>query len=350
MVRPSLRDRLQRGLGDAFVLDRELSGAGMSRVFVATETQLSRPVVIKVLAPEITGEISAERFRREINFAATLQHPNIVPLISAGEADGMPYFTMPFVEGETLRQRLQRGPLELNEGFTLFRDVLRALAYAHQRGVVHRDIKPENIMISHGTAVVTDFGVAKALEDSQNYTRQSMRTSMGMAVGTPAYMAPEQAAADPAIDSRADIYALGLVAYEALSGAHVFAGKSGVQLLTAQAMEQPIPLKERAPKVPSAVANMIMRTLAKDRDERPRTAEEVLAVIEQVGTPRASTAISGTFQQYPRTTAGTAAFVASRRRLTWLAVAAALCALLLAAYAWKTFGAIDRPAEATEKR
>ncbi len=324
MVRPSLRDRLQGGLGSAYTLERELGGAGMSRVFVATETALKRPVVIKVLAPEVTGDLSAERFRREIQFAATLQHPNLVPLLSAGEAAGMPYFTMPYVEGETLRQRLARGPLDVQEAFTVFRDLLRALAYAHQRGVVHRDIKPENIILSHGTAVLTDLGVAKAVEASQTYNTGQMRTSMGMAVGTPAYMAPEQAAADPAIDARADLYAVGLVAYEALSGAHVFAGKSGVQLLQAQATEVPVHLKEKAPQVPRAVAAIVMRAREKDRDKRPASAEEVLAVLEQVAMPRGSTAVSGGFRKSESASRRPSAMV--------IAVGVGLIAMLVAGY------------------
>lgn len=288
MVRPSLRERLTRSLGDAYEIEGEI-GAGMSRVFVATERALSRRVVIKVLPPEKAGEILHDRFRREIQVVATLQHPHIVPLLVAGEADGLPYFTMPYVEGETLRQRLSRGAIPTREAFPIFRDILKALAWAHARGVVHRDVKPENVMLSGGSAVVTDFGVAKALEASMDPARSSGRMSIGVSVGTPGYMAPEQAAADPATDHRADLYALGVMAYEALAGAHPFAGKQGIELLKAHAGERPAPLKARVARLPSPVANVIMQALEKDPDARPPNADAVLAVLEAVTAPRDST-------------------------------------------------------------
>jgi eukaryotic-like serine/threonine-protein kinase len=291
MPRPSLRDTLMQALGDSYVIEGEI-GAGMSRVFRATERALNRQVVIKVLSPELASEISNERFRREIQLVATLQHPHIVPLLVAGDAGGLPYFTMPYVDGETLRQRLTRGPLDLREAFQVFRDVLKALAWAHAHGVVHRDVKPENVMLSGGVAVVTDFGIAKALLDAQHPHLQSGRVSMGVSVGTPQYMAPEQAAADPSTDHRADLYAVGVLAYEALSGAHPFEGRKGVALMTAHATETPAPLKARAPHVPTAVCNVIMQALAKHPDERPVAAEAVLAVLENLSTPRMSTAMS----------------------------------------------------------
>ncbi|MCU0624776.1 MAG: serine/threonine protein kinase [Gemmatimonadaceae bacterium] len=291
MSNTSLRDRLTRALGDEYAIDAEI-GAGMSRVYAATELGLGRRVVIKVLPPELAGEISHDRFRREIQLVATLQHPHIVPLLVAGEADGLPYFTMPFVEGETLRQRLQRGPLDLREAFQVFRDVLKALAWAHAHGVVHRDVKPENVMLSGGVAVVTDFGVAKALEAAQHPQYASGRMSMGLSVGTPQYMAPEQAAADPSADHRADLYAIGMVAYEALCGAHPFEGKRGMALMTAHATETPPPLKPRVPHVPSAICNVIMQAMAKRAEERPPSADAVLAVLDGLSTPRPSTALS----------------------------------------------------------
>jgi len=219
-----LRDQLQRTLGDAYSIERELGGGGMSRVFVATESSLGRRVVVKVVPGASAGSVSIERFKREIQLAARLQHPHIVPLLTAGESDGLPYFTMPFVEGESLRVRLARGgELPVAEGMRILREVATALANAHEKGIVHRDIKPDNVLLSGGAAMVTDFGVAKALSAS---TDVGTMTSLGIALGTPAYMAPEQAAASPNIDARADIYAWGIMAYELFAGRPPFSGRS----------------------------------------------------------------------------------------------------------------------------
>ena len=184
-----LRDQLQRTLGTAYVLERELGGGGMSRVFVARETALGRTVVVKVLSPELAAGISVDRFRREIQLAAQLQHAHIVPVLAAGETDGLPFYTMPFVEGQSLRTRLSRPPLPIAEVQSYLRDVARALAYAHARGVVHRDIKPDNVLVAGGSAVVTDFGVAKALSNARGDMPGATLTSVGTSLGTPAYMA-----------------------------------------------------------------------------------------------------------------------------------------------------------------
>jgi len=206
--------RLQTALGDAYRLERELGGGGMSRVFVAEETALGRRIVLKVLPPELGAGLSVDRFRREIQLAASLHHPNIVPLLTAGEADGLLYYTMPLIEGDSLRTRLAReGELPVGEAVRLLRDVVDGLAYAHEHGVVHRDIKPDNVLVSRHHAMVTDFGVAKALSEA---TGRAALTSAGVALGTPSYMAPEQATADPHTDHRADIYAVGALAYEML--------------------------------------------------------------------------------------------------------------------------------------
>ena len=219
-----LQDQLQQTLGTEYTIERELGGGGMSRVFLATDTTLGRRVVIKALPPELAAAVSEERFRREIQLAAQLQHPHIVPLLTAGAAHGLPFFTMPFVAGESLRARLSReGRLPIRDVQAILRDVAQALAYAHENGVVHRDIKPDNIMLSGGVALVTDFGVAKALRDAE---KGSGVTSTGLALGTPAYMAPEQATADPHSDQRADLYALGAVADEMLCGTMLFPGRS----------------------------------------------------------------------------------------------------------------------------
>ncbi len=219
-----LRDQLQASLASSYLIERELGGGGMSRVFVAEELALRRKVAIKVLPPELSAGLSVNRFRREIQLAAALQHPHIVPLLSAGEADGLLYYTMPLVEGESLRARLSRqGELPVTEAVRILRDVADGLSYAHDHGVTHRDIKPDNVLVSRQHGLVMDFGVAKALS---NATGPSSLTSTGLAIGTPAYMAPEQATADPHTDYRADIYAFGVTAYEMLTGYPPFAGSS----------------------------------------------------------------------------------------------------------------------------
>src|SRR5439155_1627183 len=211
----------------------------MSRVFVAEETALDRKVVIKVLPPETAAQVSLERFKREILLAAKLQHPHIVPLLTAGEANGLPYFTMPFVDGESLRVRLARhGELPVNHAIRMLREIASALAYAHEHGIVHRDLKPDNVLLSGGSAMVTDFGVAKALSASSNAEHAGL-TSLGVALGTPAYMSPEQASADPSVDHRADIYSLGVLAYELLTGQPPFAGRTPQHVLAAHVTEAP---------------------------------------------------------------------------------------------------------------
>jgi serine/threonine-protein kinase len=253
----------------------------MSSVFIAEETALGRRVVIKILPPELAHAVSGERFRQEIRFAARLTHPHIVPLLAAGESDGLPYYTMPYVEGESLRARLARGPLPLAEVVSLLRDVARALAYAHEHGVVHRDIKPDNVLLTAGTAMVTDFGVAKALSAATGAGRTGT-TTLGVVLGTPAYMAPEQGAGDPATDHRADLYAFGCLAYEALTRAPPFAGRSPAELIAAHAIKPPDPLARRRPDVPPALAELVMHCLAKRPADRPQSAAEVLQALDDV--------------------------------------------------------------------
>ena len=264
-------------MGDAFLLERELHG-GMSRVFVARETALGRTVVLKVLPPELAASLSVERFRREIQVAASLQHPHIVPLLSAGQAGEFLFYTMPFIAGESLRERLARqGELPVPTAVRILGEVARALSYAHRHGIVHRDIKPDNILLTEDEAQVADFGIAKAISAS---VEQEGLTSVGVALGTPLYMAPEQAAADPITDARADLYALGVVAYEMLSGQPPFQGRSAAQLLAAHATEQPVPLRDRRPALSPALAGVVMRLLEKRPADRPQSAEELLALLE----------------------------------------------------------------------
>jgi eukaryotic-like serine/threonine-protein kinase len=257
----------------------------MSRVFVAEETALARRVVIKVLPPETAAQVSLERFKREILLAAKLQHPHIVPLLTAGESHGLPYFTMPFVDGESLRVRLARhGELPVNQAIRMLREIASALAYAHEHGIVHRDIKPDNVLISGGSAMVTDFGVAKALSASSNAEHGGL-TSVGVALGTPAYMAPEQASADPSVDHRADIYSFGVLAYELLTGQPPFAGRTPQHVLAAQVTEMPEAITKRRASLPPALAALVMRCLEKRPADRPQSASEVVHALDDITTP-----------------------------------------------------------------
>ena len=321
-----LRDQLQTSLGPGYILGRELGGGGMSRVFVAEDTSLGRKVVVKVLLPELAAGVNVERFRREIQLAARLQHPHIVPVHSAGVSDGLPYYTMPFIEGESLRARLARtGALPVPDAVRVVRDVLSALSYAHEHGVVHRDIKPENILLTGDHAMVADFGVAKALSES-TYSHSSL-TSVGMVLGTPAYMAPEQAAADPATDHRADIYATGALAYEMLTGQPVFSTRSPQAMLAAHAVEKPEPIDRRRPSVPPALSALIARSLEKNAADRPQSAAEMLAQLEAAVTPSGGTTPHiGTIA--PRVKEK------SDRRGIFMAVASAIVLLLLGSSSW----------------
>ena len=276
-----LRALLQEVLGGAYRVERELGGGGMSRVFVAYETALGRKVVVKVLRPELAGELSAERFKREVRLAARLQHPHIVPLLAAGEVEsGMLFYTMPLVEGESLRARLGReGALPIGDSVRVMGDVASALAYAHRSTIVHRDIKPENILMSDGGAVVADFGIAKAISASRDGAegdapRPSTLTATGFSLGTPVYMAPEQAVGGT-VDHRADLYALGVVAYEMLAGRAPFEGRSPQQLMAAHATQLPEPIARYRSSVPSRLAALVMQLLEKNPADRPQSAEEV---------------------------------------------------------------------------
>jgi serine/threonine-protein kinase len=287
-----LVDRLQTALGGAYRVERELGGGGMSRVFLAEETRLARQVVIKVLPPDLALEMRVDRFNREIQLSASLQHPHIVPLLAAGGADDLLYYTMPFVEGEALRSRLTReGELPVRDAVRILIDVADALAYAHARGVVHRDIKPDNVLLSGQHAVVADFGVAKAVSQAKT---ESGLTSVGVALGTPAYMAPEQAAGDPNIDHRADIYAFGAMAYEMLTGRAPFAGMSPHQMLAAHVTEPVVPITDRRAAVPPALADLVMSCLAKNPADRPQSAAEMRQALESMATPSGSTPVSST--------------------------------------------------------
>jgi len=295
-----LEDRLQASLGTQYRLERELGGGGMSRVFLAEETALGRKVVIKLLPPELAAVLSADRFQREVRLAAALQHPHIVPLLAAGSAGDILYYTMPFVEGESLRARLGReGELPVPEAVRLLREVVDALAYAHRQGIVHRDIKPDNILLSQHHAVVTDFGIAKALTAAGG---AATLTGTGLAIGTPAYMAPEQATGEAGVDHRADIYSLGALAYEMLTGEPPFRGATAQALIAAQLTRAATPLTELRAAVPAGLAAVIHRCLEKRPADRFQRAEEMLTALEQFSsaTPTGTvTPAVATAQQWP---------------------------------------------------
>ena len=265
----ALGARIQAALGAGYTVSRELGGGGMSRVFLARDLRLDRDVVVKLLAPEVAETLSADRFERELRIAARLQHPNIVPVLIAGHTDGLPYYTMPFVRGESLRARLNAAPMPVRAAMRVIGDVAHALAYAHGEGVIHRDIKPENVLMAGDIAVVTDFGIGKAIDVARPSHPTSALTQAGMAVGTPAYMAPEQAVGDPNVDWHADLYAWALVAYECLTGVHPFGKRSLQGYVSAHVIERPVPLSERNPDVPDMVATMIMRCLERTRIDVP---------------------------------------------------------------------------------
>jgi tRNA A-37 threonylcarbamoyl transferase component Bud32 len=273
-----LEQQLRAALGATYDITREMAGGGMSRVFLAQERTLDRPVVIKVLPPELAAGVNRERFQREIQLAARLQHPHIVPLFSAGAIGDVLYYTMPFIAGESLKHALAAGTrFSVREAVRILRDVADALAYAHSHGIVHRDIKPANVLRSGGHAVVTDFGVAKALNSSLPGTAM---TSSGMAIGTPAYMAPEQLAGDPAADHRVDIYAVGLLGYELFTGSNPFSSPSPQETLASQMTREPEQLSVRRPEIPVALSALIGRCLAKNPDQRPQTAAQLVAELD----------------------------------------------------------------------
>jgi serine/threonine-protein kinase len=283
----SLTARLQAALGTGYRVDRELGGGGMSHVFVAEDVELGRKVVVKVLPPEMAAGVNADRFRREIKLAASLQHPHVVPLLHAGQADDIVWYTMPLVEGESLRAKIAReGELPVSEAVRILRDVADALSYAHSHGVVHRDIKPDNVLLSGHHAVVTDFGVAKAVTEA---TGAASLTSLGVALGTPAYMAPEQAAAEPHVDHRADIYALGAMAYELLTGRPPFAAPTAQAVLAAHVTQAPDPITKHRATVPPPLAALVMRCLEKKPADRWQVASEIHAQLETMATPSGGT-------------------------------------------------------------
>jgi dienelactone hydrolase len=275
---------LQPSLAGRYALKRELGHGGMATVFLAHDLKHDRDVAIKVLDPNLARSIANERFLREIGISARLNHPHVLPLLDSGVAgtDELPFYVMPLVTGESLRERLRRdGRLPLDESLRLAAEVTDALAYAHEQGVVHRDVKPDNVMLSGGHAVVMDFGIAKAVGEARQDTTL---TGEGISLGTPAYMSPEQAAGDHAVDHRADVYAVGALLFEMLSGSPVFAG-SWQQIVREKLAREAPSLASRSPDAPTAVVRLVARCLSRDPAARPPTAESLLRELHSIAAP-----------------------------------------------------------------
>jgi serine/threonine-protein kinase len=272
----SLLDRLNESVGADYSIEREIGGGGMSRVFIATEVRLGRKVVIKTLPQTNPQALGVERFRREIQLAAGLQNSHIVPVLTTGAADGFLYYVMPYVEGETLRARLSRaGPLSTEDAVAIWRDVLDALGAAHHAGIVHRDIKPENILLSGRNALVTDFGIARAIEAST----EGVDSSPGVMLGTPAYMAPEQILEQSPTDQRIDIYAAGLVMYEMLAGRSPFSGMTVSDTIAAKPTLVPAALSR--PDVPSLLIALVRQCIDQNPRARPASVEIILDQLDR---------------------------------------------------------------------
>ena len=263
---------------------RAIGRGGSATVYLARDCRHDRDVALKVLHPELAATMAAERFLREIATTARLNHPHILPLLDSGQADGLLYFVTPYVPGESLRERIRRqGPLPIAEAIRIVADVADALAAAHEAGVIHRDIKPENILISGRHAVVTDFGVARAMSAA------APGLTTGMALGTPSYMAPEQAMADPALDHRVDLYALGVLAYELLTGKPPVTGETPQEILTAHVVGTVEPVENVRTDTPAGLASLVGRCLAKHPDDRWQAAEEVVVALDPLTTPSSGT-------------------------------------------------------------
>ncbi len=274
-------EKLAAALAGRYEIEREIGQGGMAVVYLARDVKHDRKVALKVLRPELSSAMGVDRFPREIHIIAQMHHPHILPLHDSGEVDGFLYYVMPYVDGETLRARLtSKGSLSINESVRLLQEITDALSYAHNLGVMHRDIKPDNVMLSGKHATVMDFGIAKAVRAS---TKEKL-TTIGIAVGTPQYMAPEQAMAEENVDHRTDIYAIGVLGYEMLTGHPVFEGTTAQAVLSAHVLEQPKDVRERRPDVPPLLAEALLKCLAKDPINRWQTADELLAQLELVAT------------------------------------------------------------------
>ena len=318
---------LRAALTGRYEIDREIGQGGMATVYLARDVKHNRQVAVKVLQPDLAAALGHERFVREIEIAANLSHPHILPLYDSGEADGFLYYVMPYIEGKTLRERIDReGELPVAEAVRIVREVTDALAFAHSHGVVHRDIKPDNVMLSGRHAMVMDFGVAKAVSEA---TGVSALTQAGVALGTPTYMAPEQATADPNVDHRADIYAVGVMAYELLTGRPPFQGANAQAVLAAHVTVAAEPVSKHRDQVPSELEAVIMRCLAKRPADRWQGADEMLPFLETPATSSGGLTPTST-RPIPGMVPG------SRRRVWWMALGAAAALVAIGVFGART--------------
>ncbi len=280
---PQLLERVRLALAERYDIERELGRGGMAVVYLARDLKHSRLVAIKVLKPDLAVALGAERFLREIEISARLTHPHILTLIDSGQTEGLVYYVMPYVKGQSLRDRLDRQPqLPVEDAVRIVREVSDALAHAHAMGVVHRDVKPENILFEGRHAVVTDFGVAKAVKEASGVGKL---TTAGVALGTPAYMSPEQAVADPHADHRSDIYSVGVIAYEMLSGQPPFVEPTAPQVLSAHMVAAAKPVSHYRDTVPPLLEQIVMRCLEKNPADRWQSTDELVSQLENLATP-----------------------------------------------------------------
>jgi serine/threonine protein kinase/tetratricopeptide (TPR) repeat protein len=310
---PDSTERLSSALAGRYTIERKLGEGGMATVYLAVDVKHGRKVALKVLRPELAATVGPDRFLREVRVTANLRHPHVLPLFDSGEVGGFLYYVMPYIEGESLRERLTReGELPIADAVRILSEVVDALAEAHRMGVVHRDIKPDNVMLSGRHAAVTDFGVAKAVSDASG---AAATTTTGLTLGTLAYMAPEQAVADEHIDHRADIYSVGAMGYEMLTGRPPFADRAPQQILVAHVTESPTPIAELREGTPRGLNDVLMRCLEKKPADRWQTAHELLSALEP----------------YAASTTGAAPVRPRRRRLFKVAAATLLSAVLVVA-------------------
>ncbi|MEP6591399.1 MAG: protein kinase [Gemmatimonadota bacterium] len=311
--------RVRSALADRYRIERVLGEGGMATVYLAEDLKHHRQVAVKVMRPELSETLGAERFLREVEIAARMNHQNILPVHDSGAADGILYYVMPVVEGESLPARLKREKqLPVGEALRLGREVAEALAYAHKRGIIHRDIKPANILLHEGHALVADFGIARATSDAGALTKT------GLSIGTPAYMSPEQASGDSNLDGRTDIYALGCVLYEMLAGEPPFTGPTAQAIITRSITEAPRPLTRTRSAIPAAVDAVVLRALAKSPADRHATATELANALTDA-------------EDQSRTMSGASAPTRTHRFGGWQIATAAAVLVALAAIGWKKF-------------
>ncbi len=281
---PQDLSRLSSALADRYTIERELGKGGMATVYLAHDLKHDRQVALKILRRDLSHELSADRFGREIKLAARLTHPHILPLFDSGEADGFLYYVMPVMEGESLRDRIEKTKqMAIEEAIQVAREVADALDYAHRNGTVHRDIKPENIMLHEGHAVVADFGIGKAVAAAAE--TQEAITQTGVTVGTPAYMSPEQAAGEDNIDGRSDLFSLGCVLFEMLTGEQAYTGGSAAAVIAKRFAHTPPPVTETRDSVPLNLSQAVAQLLERDPEDRIETGAALVELLNSGAAP-----------------------------------------------------------------